>query len=296
MSNICIIGHISIDMITNKQIKEKSIGGPPCYTGITCINEGLNVEIYTKVGKDFPIEYKTWLENKGIIMKNSISVSNTTSFEITEYNNNNKKIKLLNKCENIILEESEINNYEGIIISPIVNELNVKNKKILNAFGKKTMLDPQGYLRKFNEEGICNLRYMNINELPQTEIIKISEEESLMLDKSSNFLDRLKNISKIYPITIGTINNQLTYLINDGKCYAIKNNQSSILKDTIGLGDILNGVFFSMYMKNNDILWSISRAIAFTSTREGIGIKKLESNNEYDELSNLIYDNIMRIY
>ena len=40
-----------------------------------------------------------------------------------------------------------------------------------------------------------------------------------------------------------------------------------------------------MYMKNNDILWSISRAIAFTSTREGIGIKKLESNNEYDELS-----------
>ena len=29
MSNICIIGHISIDKIYNNKIKAESIGGPP---------------------------------------------------------------------------------------------------------------------------------------------------------------------------------------------------------------------------------------------------------------------------
>ena len=57
MSNICIIGHISIDRIHDNKNIHESIGGPPCYSGITCINEGHNVEVLTKVGKDFPDKY-----------------------------------------------------------------------------------------------------------------------------------------------------------------------------------------------------------------------------------------------
>ena len=51
-----------------------------------------------------------------------------------------------------------------------------------------------------------------------------------------------------------------------------------------------------MYVKNEDILWSISKAIAFTTTREGIGIRKLEKFVEYSELSGIIYNNIKKIY
>ena len=228
-------------------------------------------------------------------MLNGKSTLNTTSFKITE-TERRKQLKLINKCEEIIIEKEKIEKYEGIILSPIVNELNKKNNKLINKLDKKILLDPQGYLRKFNEDGVCELRYLDINELPKADIIKISEEESKMIDNSDKFSSRLKKISKIYPITIGTTNNELTYLFTNKKCYEIRNYRANNLEDTIGLGDILNGVFFSMYVKNEDILWSISKAIAFTTTREGIGIRKLEKFVEYSELSGIIYNNIKKIY
>ena len=40
-----------------------------------------------------------------------------------------------------------------------------------------------------------------------------------MFDNSTKVLDRLKKIAKIYPITIGTIEKDTTYLINNEKCY-----------------------------------------------------------------------------
>ena len=294
MSNICIIGHISIDKIYNNNNMHESIGGPPCYSGITSINEGNNIEVLTKVGKDFPDKYESWLNVKNIIIKNQKSSKDTTSFKIKEINNN-KQLILINKCEEIIPKKTILDNYDGIIISPIANELSKKYNKIINKLENNTMLDPQGYLREFDKEGFCNLRYNKINELPRTDIIKISEEESIMLDNSTKVLDRLKKIAETYPTTIGTIGNYSTYIINNEKCYLINNNKSDNLKDTVGLGDILNGMFFSMYLKNEDILWSISRSIAFASTRKGIGIKKLETESEYEELADYIYNNIKRI-
>ena len=293
MSNICIIGHISIDKIHNSKNIRESIGGPPC-SGVTCVNEGHNVEVLTKVGKDFPDKYKTWLKNNNIEIKNQESSKDTTSFDIKE-TNNSKQLILISQCGEIIPIKTELNSYDGIIISPIANELNKENNEIINKLDNRTMLDPQGYIRKFDKEGFCNLRHIRINELPRTDIIKISEEESMMLDNSTRMLDRLKKIAETYPITIGTIGNDSTYLINNKICYAIKNNKSDNLRDTIGLGDILNGMFFSMYLKDEDILWSISKSIAFASTRTGIGIKKLEIEIEYNELVNHIYNNIKRI-
>ena len=294
MSNICIIGHISIDKIHNNKNIHESIGGPPCYSGLTCINEGHNIEVLTKVGKEFPDKYESWLKDRNIEIKNQKSSKNTTSFDIKEINNN-KHLRLISQCEEIIPKKTMLSNYDGIIISPIANELNKENNKIINKLDNKTMLDPQGYIREFDKEGFCNLRHIRINELPRTDIIKISEEESMMLDNSTRMLDRLKKIAETYPTTIGTIGNYSTYIINNEKCYLINNNKSDNLKDTVGLGDILNGMFFSMYLKNEDLLWSISKAIAFASTRTGIGIKKLEVEIEYNELVDHIYNNIKRI-
>ena len=270
------------------------IGGPPCYSGLTCINEGHNIEVLTKVGKDFPDKYESWLKDRNIEIKNQKSSKETTSFDIKEINNN-KHLRLISQCEEIIPKSTELANYDGIIISPIANELDKENNKIINKLDNRTMLDPQGYLREFDKEGFCNLRHIKINELPRTDIIKISEEESMMLDNSTRMLDRLKKIAETYPITIGTIGNDSTYLINNKICYAIKNNKPDNLSDTIGLGDILNGMFFSMYLKNEDLLWSISKAIAFASTRTGIGIKKLEVEIEYNELVDHIYMSLIHI-
>lgn len=294
LTNICIIGHISIDKIKNNQIKKTSIGGPPCYSGLVCINEKSNVDAYTKIGYDFPQEYNSWLINNNIQNIGNNSKEKTTSFEINE-SNNKKILKLKSKCEKINLNNISFRKYDGILISPIVNEIEIKNNNIIEIMDQITMLDPQGYLRKFNNNGLCKLDKFNINLLPKTDIIKISEEESKMIDNSEYFLNRLKRISRKYNITIGTSNDNTVYFIVKNKIYIIKNIINIKIIDSIGLGDILNGVFLNSYIKNEDMLWSVSKGIACTSTSMGIGIEKLEKANNYDEFTDSIYNNIKEI-
>ena len=102
MSNICIIGHISVDNIHNNNNIHESIGGPPCYSGLTCINEGHNIEVLTKVGKEFPDKYESWLKDKNIEIKNQKSSKETTSFDIKEINNNNMQKQNTIQCNKYI--------------------------------------------------------------------------------------------------------------------------------------------------------------------------------------------------
>ena len=157
------------------------------------------------------------------------------------------------------------------------------------------MLDPQGYLRKFNGSGICKLINYDLNELPKTNIIKVSKEESKKITKIENFLESLKKLSKHYSIVIGTNKNITTYLISKNKIYNIKYIKKRKLHDTIGLGDILNGIFFSNYLKGEDVSWALSLGIACASSRNGIGIKKIEVTSKYEEEAYKIYNNIKNI-
>ena len=67
------------------------------------------------------------------------------------------------------------------------------------------------------------------------------------------------------------------------------------VKDTTGLGDIFNGVFLTMFLKGENILWAISMAMAIASSRKKYGINKIEEIGEYKELTSNIYDKIKRI-
>ena len=157
------------------------------------------------------------------------------------------------------------------------------------------MLDPQGYLRKFNSKGTCKLMNYDLNELPKTDIIKVSKEESKKITKIENFLESLKKISKHYSIVIGTNRNIITYLISKNKIYNIEYIKKRKLYDTIGLGDILDGIFFSNYLKGEEISWALSLGIACASSRNGTGIKKIEITSNYEEEAYKIYNNIKNI-
>ena len=61
------------------------------------------------------------------------------------------------------------------------------------------------------------------------------------------------------------------------------------------MGDIFNGVFLTMFLKGENILWAISMAMAIASSRKKYGINKIEEIGEYKELTSNIYDKIKRI-
>ena len=49
---IIIAGHITKDLIKFNDLLISSIGGSPCYSGLTAHTFGINVNIVTKVGLD----------------------------------------------------------------------------------------------------------------------------------------------------------------------------------------------------------------------------------------------------
>ena len=294
--NIGIIGHISIDKINYNNHILNSIGGSPCYSGLASQQLGAKVNIITKIGKDFPNIYFKWLNQKKLNYSNNNIVKNkkTTQFQIN-ISKKNKKLKLLNKCENIKSNQFQFDNLNGILISPIVNEIPRNLNMKINSIPEITMLDPQGYLRKFNNDGSCEQKNIKINQLPKTNIIKFSEQESHSISKINNFKFILKLLVKKYQIVLGTLENNNVYLLNKNKIFYIKTPNNNQVKDTTGLGDIFNGVFLTMFLKGENILWAISMAMAIASSRKKYGINKIEEIGEYKELTSNIYDKIKRI-
>lgn len=294
--NIGIIGHISIDIINHNNNSINSIGGAPCYSGLVSQQLGAKINIITKIGKDFPDIYFKWLNQNKLNYSNNDIIKNkkTTKFQIN-ISKQNKQLKLLNKCENIKLNQFQFNKLNGILISPIVNEIPKNLNMKINSIPEITMLDPQGYIRKFNNDGLCQQKNIKINQLPKTNIIKISEQESHSISKKNNFIFILKLLKKKYQIVLGTFENNHVYLLNKNKIFHIKTPNNNKLKDTVGLGDIFNGVFLTMFLKGEDILWSISMAIAIASSRKEYGINKINKIDDCKELTSNIYDKIKRI-
>ena len=294
--NIGIIGHISIDNIIDNDYSFNSIGGPPCYSGLVSQLLGAKINIITKIGKDFPNSYFKWLNQNKLNYSNNDVVKNkkTTQFQIN-ISKQNKQMKLINKCENIKLNQFQFKNLNGILISPIVNEIPINLNIKINSISEITMLDPQGYIRKFNKNGLCNQKNIKIYDLPKTNIIKISEQESYSISKINNFKLILKLLAKKYQIVLGTLENNNAYLLNENKIFFIRNPNYNKLKDRIGLGDIFNGVFLTMFLKGENILWSISMAMAIASSRKEHGINKINKIGKYKELTDNIYNNIKKI-
>ncbi len=59
---LAIFSHCAIDTITIDNYNYEQIGGPACYCGITARQFKFDVDLFTKIGPDFPKQYLT--ENK----------------------------------------------------------------------------------------------------------------------------------------------------------------------------------------------------------------------------------------
>jgi hypothetical protein len=56
---LALFSHCAIDTITINGITHEQIGGAACYGGLTARQLKFDVDLYTKFGKDFPMQYLT---------------------------------------------------------------------------------------------------------------------------------------------------------------------------------------------------------------------------------------------
>ena len=166
---LAIFSHCAIDTITLNGFSYEQIGGAACYAGLTARQFNFDVDLYTKFGKDFPMQYLT--QNK-IHFENALSDKLTTRFAI-DITNSDRVLRLLNECEPI---EYIIIDADCHLITTIFHEISHETFGQIKKDSIFTLVDPQGFLRRIDSEKNIFLKYTEL-DLSNVNAIKVNPEE-----------------------------------------------------------------------------------------------------------------------
>ena len=272
MRKIAIASHIALDTIDNK---DGYLGGAACYCGLICRQLGFDTILATKVGKDFPVDKRHFLREKGLEIK-QYEKCNTTRFEVNQ-RGYSREIYLRSKCDPLTIDDVKYIDADAWIVSPIIDEVPLWVLRTIKRKNKFVMLDPQGYMRIVTTSGLVSIRRKIILNISGISAIKVDENE----------LPVLGDISPQFMISTRTrIIRMNQYQIKLGHIDA---------RDSTGLGDILTAAFTCAYVKEKDPKWSIcygAGAIKAALETGSIGIEKIPTKSHIDKNASDLFNSI----
>jgi sugar/nucleoside kinase (ribokinase family) len=178
-------------------------------------------------------------------------------------------------------------NSDGVIISPVFDEI---SKDVFDKIQKNSnfiLLDPQGFLRQINSENKIYLKQTDLN-FSNISAIKTSPDELNCLTGNRE-TDGMKILQKKGIENVILTDQQNISLLAKDKIYSVKLPNIRLF-DTTGLGDIFCSVFCCTMLKEKDFLWAFSfaaGAVQAALESKQIGLEKIpikaaiESNGSY---------------
>ena len=281
---IGVYSNCTIDTIILNDLKSKYPGGAACYCGLTAKKLKHDVSLHTRFGNDFPLE-SFLLENK-INILGGLTEKLTTKFSI-EISGSERKLILEDKCTNI---EYEKNDYDGIIVSPVFDEITNDVFNSLKNDSDFILLDPQGFIRRVNSKKEIFLEKTNIN-LEKISAIKLNPDELSCLTNDTAE-QGMKNIqSRGVDYVLYTNNREISLLVKD-RLYTITLPNIK-LNDTTGVGDIFSSTFCCTMLKENDFLWALcfaGGAAQAALDSKKIGLSKVPEKNTIETNASYFYN------
>jgi sugar/nucleoside kinase (ribokinase family) len=302
MFDLVTVGHFTIDHIYSPMITraKQTLGGPPTYVSIAAAKLNAQVSVISKVGEDFLKEYVEWLQSNNIDLSGLKQVKNslTTRF-ILKYNRGWKRKLWAKSIAPPILISDLPNSIQSkaIHVAPIANELSAEVVKKLQKSTRTLSLDPQGFVRSFNEQGKVYLK--NLTEtsvLNHVDIFKSSQEEVKMVAKTTNIKHAMETIHhrgvKIVIVTRGA---KGALLFFNNTFYDIPSCKPQVVLDPTGAGDIFIGAFLAEYVtQGRDPLWCGCVGAASASfIVEGLGPQLFGEREETYARAREIYTKII---
>jgi sugar/nucleoside kinase (ribokinase family) len=249
---IAIFSHCTIDEISQNNVVETA-GGPACYCGLTAKNMKFEIDLHTKVGKDF--SFRTELEKKGIFLSQSSIVDTPTTRFLLKIFGIERELYLKTKCDPI---ESIKSDADAAIVSPVFDEISEDTLDAIKGNFDFTLLDPQGYLRRVDDTGKVFLE-KTLLDLAGITAIKTDPDEAFYLtglkEKEAMIALQKKGVKHV----LYTDRQNITMLIKD-RMYRLKIPNLEI-GDTTGVGDIFCAAFTCTYLKEKDPIWAICFAV-----------------------------------
>jgi sugar/nucleoside kinase (ribokinase family) len=287
--DIAAIGHFSIDSIflSSSQKPYVILGGSVAYVALSAQRLGANVSVISKVGNDFSEAYLWWLRQEGIDLSNVNKIENafTTRFEL-KYNKelSNRTMRLASKAPQITVNDiPNALRAKVMHVAPIVGEVEYEVMEKLKKHADFLSLDPQGFLRVFDENGNVSCGTLtNKRILELTNIYKSSTEEIKSATSLPDINSAIKSVHDFgVEIVIVTLGMKGAILSVEGCNYNIPAYNTEKIVDPTGAGDVFIGAFLTEYIQGKDSLWCACVGSAAASVAvEAVGPTFSDSKTE----------------
>ena len=273
-----------MDTIVYENEQYDAPGGPASYCSLTARKQKHDVNLYTKFGPNYPLE-EFFKENK-INIPDALSSQSTTRFKI-ELNGSDRKLFVENMCDKINFIE---NDNDGVIISPVFDEISLETYSQIKNPDNFVLLDPQGFLREKNSNNEISLKRTSL-DLNNINAIKMNPDELYALTGLTGN-DGIKQLQKLgIEYVIYTNKQEISLLVKD-KLYTIYLPKIN-LTDTTGIGDIFCSTFVCTMLKEKDFLWALSFAGGAAQSAlesKAFGLEKVPEKNALETNGSYFYN------
>jgi sugar/nucleoside kinase (ribokinase family) len=280
-----ILSHCTIDEISRDSRTIETPGGPAAYCGITAKNMKFDVALHTKVGPDF--KYVHDLESKGLFFsQNSHSDTPTTRFLLKIFGPD-RELFLKTKCDQIEFKNSDA---DGFIISPVFDEVSEEVLDKVREDSNFLLLDPQGYLRRTDNDNKIYLE-KTLLDISGVTAIKTDPDEAFHLTGLSGKEAMLALQKKGAKHVLYTNKQDITMLAKD-RMYHLQI-PSMKIGDTTGVGDIFCAAFTCSYLKEKDSLWAICFAVGAAQAAletKATGLSKIPDSGSIQQNAAYLYN------
>ena len=286
-----VAGFLTIDTILLPIRTITSIGGPPSYAGLICSRFGLEVFALTRIGLDFPDDQLVWLARNGINLRAiDKSSKKTTRFRI-EGDGAARNLFLLSRCEDLSLDQLPDTKFDASLISPIAQEISPELLKAIVDRSDFTFLDPQGFLRTFDNRGqvsITSLKESGV--VTSVDALKMDRDEAYAITGKTEAREALTKLSSMgVRRALVTQGGEMCHILEGKKIYGVHVPKVKIV-DSTGAGDILGGTLVASYLRSRDFLWSACFGIAASSLSLNlIALSKIDLPISVDEQARRLY-------
>jgi len=301
LHDLLVVGHLTLDTIIAKNGSSKSsLGGPPTYASLQAKRLGANVIILSKVGIDFPEDYFAWLSRVGVDLTglSRVQTAPTTRFFL-RYINETRVLQLKARCEPIRPEDLPKNlTSKGIHVGPVAGEISVGTVRRLSKITSIISLDPQGFVRSFDESGFASDRlHVDPRILRYVTVFKATESELKVAVGSGDIFSAASKVSRLGPkIVIITKGMKGSIMLLGEIRYFIPPGNPQFIVDLTGAGDVFIGGFMAEYIRGEDPMWCAAVGSAAASFKvEGVGPLSLGTKNAVFERARQILDGIKEL-
>jgi sugar/nucleoside kinase (ribokinase family) len=296
---VCIVGHFALDSISvpGRDKPFHNLGGATTYTSFAVKTLEGAASVISRVGEDFPEAFLWWLNEERIDVSavKRYPKEPTTHFELS-YNKDfsERALKLTSKGCPISLDDIPRDLHaKAIHIAPIANEISYETVERLKACCDVLSLDPQGFLRSFDENGnVTQSLQADKRILSMVNICKSSQDEILALTEQTDLKPAIKALHNVgIETVIVTMGAKGALLSVEGAQYNIPACQSKVLVDPTGAGDVFIGGFLTEYLRDRESLWCASVGSAAASmVVEGIGSTYFGDKEEILKRATSLYE------